>query len=99
MQALAACHKLQIVNCTWCVQLTDDGICPMVAGCTHLQSLSLHGLRGITNVTIEALAEHCRDSLHTLDVHGCVGIVTEDNNIQSYLQRRLPNVKQFVVHT
>ncbi len=99
VQALANCHKLEVVNFTWCVQLTDTAVCPIAAGCTGLQSLSLHGLRGITNQTIEALATTCRDSLHTLDVHGCVGIKSCEEPVQSYLQRNLPGVKQFVVHT
>ncbi len=99
MQALAKCHKLEVVNFTWCVQLTDTAVCPIAAGCTGLQSLSLHGLRGITNQTIEALATNCRDSLHTLDVHGCIGIKSCEEPVQTYLQRNLPGVKQFVVHT
>lgn len=98
-QALAKCHKLEVVNFTWCVQLTDTAICPIAAGCKGLQSLSLHGLRGITNQTIEALATNCRDSLHTLDVHGCIGIKGCEEPVQSYLQRKLPGVEHFVVHT
>lgn len=99
MQALAHCHKLEVVNFTWCVQLTDEGVCPLAAGCPQLQSLSLHGLRGITNSTIEALAKHCRTSLHTLDVHGCTGIAYGEGSVQKYLEEVLPHVKQFVVHT
>lgn len=98
VQALATCHKLEVVNFTWCVQLTDTGVCPIAAGCPRLQSLSLHGLRGITNTTIEALAS-CRDSLHTLDVHGCIGIKSDTDPVQTYLQKQLPGVKTFVVHT
>lgn len=99
VQALAKCHMLQTVNLTWCVQLTDQGICPMVAGCNQLQLLSLHGLRGITNHTIDALALHCRRSLQTLDVHGCTAIDTGGEPMPLYLQRKLPQVTEFVVHT
>lgn len=99
VQTLGHCHKLEVVNFTWCVQLTDEGVCPLAAGCTQLQSLSLHGLRGITNRTIEALAKHCRKSLHTLDVHGCIGINTGEGSMQAYLQRELPHIQQFVIHT
>lgn len=99
VQALAKCHKLEVVNFTWCVQLTDTAVCPIAAECTGLQSLSLHGLRGITNQTIEALATNCRASLHTLDVHGCIGIKSCEEPVKSYLQRNLPGVRQFVVHT
>ncbi|KAL3141416.1 hypothetical protein ABBQ32_004985 [Trebouxia sp. C0010 RCD-2024] len=98
-KALARCHKLEVINFTWCVQLTDEGVTPVAAGCPNLKSLSLHGLRGITNCTVEALAKHCRDSLHTLDVHGCIGIKAGDSSVWAYLQRQLPLVQQFVIHT
>ena len=99
LQALAACHKLETVNFTWCIQLTDEGICPLAKGCTQLQSLSLHGLRGISNRTINALTENCCNSLCTLDVHGCVGIKTNNKSMQAYLQELFPHVTQFVIHT
>ena len=98
-QALAKCHRLETVNLTWCVQLTDEGICPMVAGCPQLKLLSLHGLRGISNRTIEALAKHCSSTLHTLDVHGCIAIAAGVEAMSVYLRCKLPNVTEFVVHT
>ena len=99
LQALARCHKLQVANFTWCVQLTDDGVCPLAAGCPALESLSLHGLRGITNRTVAALAMYCSNNLHTIDVQGCIGIKTDESSVQAYLQKQLPNAKQFVIHT
>lgn len=99
VQALRHCQKLEEINFTWCVQLTDEGLAPVVAGCLSLKSLSLHGLRGITNCTIEVLAKHCRESLHTLDVHGCIGIKTGESSVQAYLQKQLPHVTKFVIHT
>ena len=99
VQALATCPQLEIVNFTWCVQVTDEGLCPMIAGCRHLKALSLHGLRGITNRTIDALTQHCSQTLHTLDVHGCIGVKTEGESMQAYLQHRLPHVTELVVHT
>lgn len=99
VQALASCHKLKTINFTWCIQLTDDGVCPIASGCTSLTSLSLHGLRGITNRTIEALAQHNKESLQTLDVHGCIGISTKSNDTEAYLLELLPNIEEFVVHT
>lgn len=99
LQALAQCHKLETVNLTWCVQLTDTGVCPLIAGCKNLQLLSVHGLRGITNHTIDALASHCSQSLHTLDVHGCVGIDSQGEAMPVYLKHRLPALTGFVVHT
>lgn len=99
VQALASCSELEIVNFTWCVQVTDTGLCRMIAGCQQLKSLSLHGLRGVTNSTIDALAQHCRRTLHTLDVHGCTGIKTNGEAMPAYLKGRLPYVTEFVVHT
>ena len=74
-------------------------MCPIAAGCKSLSSLSLHGLRGITNRTIEALAQGNGESLHTLDVHGCIGISTKSGDTETYLLQLLPNIKEFVVHT
>ena len=99
VQALAACHKLEVINFTWCIQLTDSGVCPIASGCPGLRSLSLHGLRGITNKTIEVLGQHCRGSLHTIDIHGCIAVKTNDVPVRTYLLQHLPNIEEFVVHT
>ena len=37
-------------------------------------SRSLHGIKGISDASIAALAARCSSSLHTLDVNGCIGI-------------------------
>ena len=46
--------------------------------------------------TLEALAASCNDSLQTLDVNGCSGIAARD---RATLQKLLPNLRNFVVHS
>lgn len=45
---MGQCHQLRTVVLTWCVQLTDAGVVPLAQGCSHLELLSMHGIRGIT---------------------------------------------------
>lgn len=92
----AACHGLREANLTWCVQLTDRGVTALAQGCPRLELLSLHGLRGVTDASVAALAASCAASLHTLDVSGCVGIQRRD---RAALRQLLPSLRCFVVHT
>lgn len=46
---LRQCQQLRTVVLTWCVQLTDEGLVPLAQGCSRLELLSLHGIRGITD--------------------------------------------------
>lgn len=94
MQALATCQQLTEANLTWCIMLTDAGVVAMVQHC-HLQLLSLHGNVHVTNQSINALAASSCSTLHTLDVHGCVGITYT----QVDLQRMFPKLTIFVHHT
>ena len=71
----------------------------MIAGCQQLKLLSLHGLRGISSRTIDALTQHCSSTLHTLDVHGCIAIDTGGEALPAYLRLKLPKVTEFIVHT
>lgn len=76
--SLGACHNLREANLTWCVHLSDAGVCALARGCSKLESLSLHGIRRVTDSAIRVLAKSCRESLHTLDTSGCTGIVEHD---------------------
>lgn len=75
--------------------MTDAGVCALAAGCPHLELLSLHGLRGVTDASVAALAAHCRGSLHTLDLSGCVGVAARGRD---ELRAALPRLRCFVVH-
>lgn len=75
--------------------MTDAGVCALAAGCPHLELLSLHGLRGVTDASVAALAAHCRASLHTLDLSGCVGVEARG---REELRAVLPRLRCFVVH-
>lgn len=93
--ALASCHQLRTVNLTWCIQLTDAGICALAQGCRRLESLSMHGILGVTDASLQALAENCAATMHTLDVHGCTGITGKR---PEHLRELLPALQTFVVH-
>ena len=93
---MADCHQLRSVNLTWCIQLTDEGCVRLAAGCPNLELLSLHGLLGVTDRTVEALAANCRATLHTLDVNGCTGI---QRRAKEELRAQLPRLRTFLVHT
>lgn len=93
--ALAGCAQLREVNLTWCIQLTDAGLCALASSCRRLESLSVHGVQGVTDASIEALAAGCAATLHTLDVNGCTGI---RNRSREHLRQLLPALTTFVVH-
>ncbi|CAL8470610.1 g10152 [Coccomyxa elongata] len=94
--SLGACHELREANLTWCVHLSDAGVCTLARGCPKLESLSLHGIRRVTDAAIRALAKSCRESLHTLDTSGCTGIVEHD---RARLKQLFPNLRCSVVHS
>lgn len=75
--------------------MTDAGVCALAAGCPGLELLSLHGLRGVTDRAVEALAAHCARSLHTLDLSGCLGV---ERRGRQELRAVLPRLRCFVVH-
>ena len=93
--ALAAGGCLQHVNLTWCVQLTDAAVIALAKCSPNLQLLSLHGIRGITDAAIDALAQHNSATLHTLDITGCTGVSTYT---RQELQRAFPSVCCFLWH-
>ena len=93
---LARCSQLESVDLSWCIGVTDQGICTLAKSCRKLALLSLHGLRGITDISIDAMAEYCSGSLQTLDVHGCLGVL---RSTREELVAKLPNLTRFLVHT
>jgi hypothetical protein len=77
------------------VQVTDAGVAALAAGCPGLQLLSLHGLRGVTDRAVDALAAHCASSLTALDLSGCLGVARRG---RAELRAALPRLTCFVVH-
>ncbi|KAJ8448549.1 hypothetical protein Cgig2_012193 [Carnegiea gigantea] len=71
---VAICRNLASLNLTWCVRVTDVGVISIAEGCTSLELLSLFGIVGVTDKSLEALARSCSKTLKTLDVNGCVNI-------------------------
>lgn len=64
------------LNCSWCVALDDRAGLAVAMSCRVLKLLSFHGIVGITELTIGALAESTvAVTLTTLDINGCVNIV------------------------
>lgn len=88
---LGKCHELESANLTWCVNITDYGVCALAK--TKLNFLSLFGLTKLTDA--------CLDALHglpfrALDVNGCTGITRRSKD---ELRKLFPDLEQFVIHT
>ncbi|KAK3247713.1 hypothetical protein CYMTET_42798 [Cymbomonas tetramitiformis] len=96
LQALAACTNLTSLNLTWCIRVTDTGVCAVVSSCPHLGLLSTHGLRGVTDAMVDALANNCASAMHSIDVRGCLGV---EGRAPSELLKKLPNLTCFEVHS
>ena len=85
----------RLLNLTWCVRITDEGMHRVAMGCKMLELLSLHGVLGVTDKTVEALAGNC-ENLHTLDVNGC-GRIAMKRDLAS-LRKRFPRLVCTQVH-
>lgn len=96
LKAIAHCSQLTELNLTWCIQVTDFGVCSVAENCQKLQSLSLYGLLGVTDASLDALEKSCSQSLTTLDVNGCANI---KNRSREELLQRFPRVSNFHVHS
>ncbi|OAE21542.1 hypothetical protein AXG93_2543s1010 [Marchantia polymorpha subsp. ruderalis] len=96
LAGIAECTLLESLNLTWCVRVTDIGLKALAQHCVFLESLSLHGLLGVTDDGIEELSKSCKDTLHTLDVNGCVNIKRRSKD---ELLQLFPLLTTFVVHT
>ena len=95
LRGVAKCARLEQLNLTWCVQVTDVGIVESIARrCTNLELLSLHGILGVTDASVEALAGGC-PGLHTLDVNGCGHVRRKDKD---HLRSKFPRITCFQHH-
>ena len=54
-----------------CMKITDASIVALVTSCKQIHALNLAGLRKLTELSLCAMAEHCRDTLLTLNITGC----------------------------
>ncbi|XP_024362312.1 F-box protein At3g58530 [Physcomitrium patens] len=96
LSAISECSKLETLNLTWCINITDVGLTALAQHCSRLQSLSLHGLLGVSDEGLESLAACCGSSLIALDVNGCINVKRRS---KEELRRLFPNLKVFLLHT
>ncbi|CAF2048431.1 unnamed protein product [Brassica napus] len=93
---IAKCNKLETLNLTWCVRITDAGVITIANSCTSLEFLSLFGIVGVTDRCLEALSQTCSATLTTLDVNGCIGIKRRS---REELLQMFPRLTCFKVHS
>nr|VDD57758.1 unnamed protein product [Brassica oleracea] len=93
---IAKCNKLESLNLTWCVRITDAGVITIANSCTSLEFLSLFGIVGVTDRCLEALSHTCPATLTTLDVNGCIGIKRRS---REELLQMFPRLICFKVHS
>ena len=89
--------RLRWLNLTWCPQLTDASLVPLLLRAPTLEWLSLHGNTHVTDAVIHALQSACSATLHTLDVKGCTAMEQATRAPQA-LKARLPRLHVFAVH-
>ncbi|CAN7013584.1 unnamed protein product [Brassica oleracea var. botrytis] len=93
---MAKCIKLESLNLTWCVRITDSGVITIANSCTSLEFLSLFGIVGVTDRCLETLSQTCSATLTTLDVNGCIGIKRRS---REELLQMFPRLTCFKVHS
>ncbi|KAG8367960.1 hypothetical protein BUALT_Bualt16G0127000 [Buddleja alternifolia] len=96
VSCIANCKNLVSLNLTWCVRVTDQGVVAIAQGCRYLEFLSLFGIVGVTDKSLEALSSFCSNTITTLDVNGCIGIKRRS---REQLLQLFPNLKCFKVHS
>jgi F-box/leucine-rich repeat protein 2/20 len=89
----ASCATLSTLLLTWVTGLTDIGVVAVSRGCP-LAVLSLHGIKGVGEGSLSALAEHRASTLVALDIRGCVGI---EGRSRESIVALLPLVRTFVL--
>ncbi|KAL7134070.1 hypothetical protein ABFS83_11G002600 [Erythranthe nasuta] len=96
LSCIAKCKNLTSLNLTWCVRITDQGVLTVAQGCRSLEFLSLFGIIGVTDKSLEALSSFCSNTITTLDVNGCIGIKRRSRD---ELLQLFPKLKCFKVHS
>eukprot|EP01018_Ginkgo_biloba_P018152 Gb_12010 [translate_table: standard] len=94
--SIAKCRKLKSLNLTWCVRITDVSVKALAQNCPSLEFLSLFGILGVTDSSLEMLSKFCSQTLATLDVNGCINIKKRSNN---ELLQLFPKLTCFKVHS
>ena len=92
-----ALKKLKYLNLSWCSKVTDSSFQAIAPNLDNLELLSLHGLLGITDKTIENLHsnEKLRNKLNTLDVYGCANVLDKE---KEKLLEKFPRLTCFKYH-
>jgi len=85
---------LGVLNLTYCVELSDLSLKPLLRRCPTLVWLSLHGLPRITPALLGSLAS---PRLSALDVRGCAAIPLPERRPAALL-RRFPTLRAFTLH-
>ncbi|CAN0927483.1 F-box protein At3g58530 [Linum grandiflorum] len=96
LSCIAKCRNIVSLNLTWCIRITDIGVIAVAEGCTSLEFLSLFGIIGVTDKSLEALSRRCSNTLTTLDVNGCVGVKRRSRD---ELLQLFPYLECFKVHS
>ncbi|GLJ46472.1 hypothetical protein SUGI_0979400 [Cryptomeria japonica] len=94
--SIAKCRKLVSLNLTWCVCVTDVGVKSIARNCPFLEFLSLFGILGVSDSSLETFSKFCSDKLTTLDVNGCINIKRRS---KSELLELFPKLTCFKVHS
>ena len=87
---------LQVLNCDFCVGLTDTSLIELIHTCPHLHTLYLPYETDITDTGILALSEHC-PQLQEFVICRCHQIT--ETSILQLLQRCRKLTKQYISHS
>jgi F-box and leucine-rich repeat protein 2/20 len=89
--------NLKYLNLSWCSKITDVAVESLAPQLDSLELLSLHGILGITDKTVEYLHsnESLRNRLQTLDLYGCANVKNKDHQ---YLIEKFPKLTCFKHH-
>ncbi|KAM4724895.1 F-box/LRR-repeat protein 2 isoform 1-T2 [Anableps anableps] len=71
-----SCRMLEMLNLSWCDQITRDGIEALARGCTGLRALFLRGCTQLDDGALKHLQKHCPE-LTTINMQSCTQITDE----------------------